>query len=54
MCGTVLLDLFHDSYQKEIFIKFKGEQLAPQTLQSKIDDKLKQLESEQELEFEEI
>jgi hypothetical protein len=29
MRGTVLLDLFYDAYQKDIFIKFKGEQLVP-------------------------
>jgi len=54
MCGTVLVDLFHDSYQKEIFIKFKGEQLVPQSLQSKIDDKCVDLEPNDSLELEAI
>jgi hypothetical protein len=35
--GTVLLELFQPSAQKDIFIKFKGEQSVPDRLGDMID-----------------
>ena len=32
MTGTVYIDLFQPSHQKDIFIKFKGEQSVPDRL----------------------
>lgn len=37
--GVVYIDLFQPSVQKDIFIKFKGEQRVPDRLSEQIDDR---------------